>query len=206
MTEERWLQGANPLSLLTFIQNPGNRRKLRLLACAWVRADESLLGNGRLRDAIEEIERSADSLAGVAETASTLEVIREAAQAPALWRRHWALTALASLGRVREEAWELFGLHQCQEHWGELCRLLRELFGNPFRSTLILSSWLTWNDGTVGKLARVLDAERRFDELGVLADALEDAGCDDAEILSHLRGPGPHVRGCWALDLILGKS
>jgi hypothetical protein len=44
------------------------------------------------------------------------------------------------------------------------------------------------------------------DRLAVLADALEDAGCTDAAILGHLRGPGPHVRGCWALDLILGKS
>lgn len=42
--------------------------------------------------------------------------------------------------------------------------------------------------------------------LAVLSDALEEAGCDDAEILSHLRSPGPHVRGCWALDLVLGKE
>jgi hypothetical protein len=48
--------------------------------------------------------------------------------------------------------------------------------------------------------------ERAFDRLPVLADALEDAGCADADLLGHLRGPGPHVRGCWAVDLILGKS
>ena len=48
--------------------------------------------------------------------------------------------------------------------------------------------------------------ERAFERLPILADALEEAGCDDPDILSHLRGPGPHVRGCWALDLVLGKA
>jgi hypothetical protein len=58
----------------------------------------------------------------------------------------------------------------------------------------------------VPKLARSIYDTRDFDRLAVLADALEDAGCTDAELLGHLRGPGPHVRGCWALDKVLGKS
>jgi hypothetical protein len=48
----------------------------------------------------------------------------------------------------------------------------------------------------------LLDSTR----LGVLADALEEAGCDNPDILSHLRGPGPHTRGCWVVDLVLGKG
>jgi hypothetical protein len=55
-------------------------------------------------------------------------------------------------------------------------------------------------------LARTAYEERRFEDLPLLADALEEAGCTDEAILSHLRGPGPHVRGCWALDLVLGRS
>ncbi len=55
-------------------------------------------------------------------------------------------------------------------------------------------------------LARSIYDDRAFDRLPVLADALEDAGCTDAAILDHCRGPGPHVRGCWVVDLILGKS
>jgi hypothetical protein len=43
-------------------------------------------------------------------------------------------------------------------------------------------------------------------KLAVAADALEDAGCTDPELLGHLRGPGPQVRGCWAVDLVLGKE
>src|SRR5262245_54130387 len=83
------------------------------------------------------------------------------------------------------------------------CDLIRCIFGNPFRPVTRESEWLAREDGTVAALARAAYAERplpagRFDpaRLAVLADTLEDAGCDDAEILSHLRGPGPHVRGC----------
>jgi hypothetical protein len=89
----------------------------------------------------------------------------------------------------------------------ELCRLLREFFGDPFRpAPAIDPEWLAWDHGLAARLARAIYDEHRFDELPVLADALEEAGCADAALLSHLRGPGPHARGCWALDLILGKS
>ena len=84
--------------------------------------------------------------------------------------------------------------------------LIRDLFGNPFRLPTVNSSWLTWNSGTVCKLAELIYAERAFDRLPILADALEEAGCTDAAILEHCRGPGPHVRGCWVVDLVLGKS
>jgi hypothetical protein len=84
---------------------------------------------------------------------------------------------------------------------------LRDLFGNPFRlPPNIDRAWLAWSDGTVVKLTRSIYDERAFDRLPVLADALEDAGCDNADILSHCRGPGPHVRGCWVVDLLLGKQ
>jgi hypothetical protein len=84
--------------------------------------------------------------------------------------------------------------------------LARDVVGNPFRHVIVKRSWLKWGDGTILNLARSIYDERAFDRLAVLADALEDAGCDDAAILGHLRGPGPHVRGCWVLDWILGKT
>lgn len=63
-----------------------------------------------------------------------------------------------------------------------------------------------WRTTTALALARGIYDERAFDRLPILADALQDAGCDSDDILNHLRGPGPHVRGCWALDLALGKE
>ena len=65
---------------------------------------------------------------------------------------------------------------------------------------------LAWSDGTVMRMAQGIHEERAFDRLPILGDALLDAGCDDEELIGHCRSAGPHVRGCWALDLILGKS
>jgi hypothetical protein len=64
-------------------------------------------------------------------------------------------------------------------------------------------SWLTT---TVIALSQGIDNEQAFDRLPILADALQDAGCDNADILDHCRGPWPHVRGCWVVDLVLGKE
>ena len=84
---------------------------------------------------------------------------------------------------------------------------IRCLFGNPFRPVPALNpDWLSWNGGTVPRLATAIYDEPAFGRLPVLADALEDAGCTDADILEHCRGPGPHVRGCWVVDLLLGRE
>jgi hypothetical protein len=81
---------------------------------------------------------------------------------------------------------------------GEHIKLFRDIFGTGT------------HDGTMSLLVRGLAegiyADRAFDRLPILADALEEAGCTDAEVLAHCRGPGPHVRGCWVVDLILGKE
>jgi hypothetical protein len=83
------------------------------------------------------------------------------------------------------------------------CALVREILGNPFRPVAFDPTWRTPQAVAV---ARTAYDERRWEDLPLLADALEEAGCTDAAILSHCRGPGPHVRGCWVVDLILGKE
>jgi hypothetical protein len=74
------------------------------------------------------------------------------------------------------------------------------------RNLTLRPEWLAWNAGAVLRLAQAIYEEEAFDLLPFLADALEEAGCTDAAILSHLRGPGPHFRGCWVVDLVLGKE
>jgi hypothetical protein len=86
------------------------------------------------------------------------------------------------------------------------CEILRDFFGNPFHPVAVEPSWLTWNDGTVPRLAQAIYDERAFDRMPDLADALEAAGRTNADILGHCRGRGPHVRGCWVVDLLLGKE
>jgi hypothetical protein len=80
------------------------------------------------------------------------------------------------------------------------CGVVREVFGNPFRPVAIDPTWQTPD---VVALAGRIYHDRRFDRMPELADTLEDAGCTDADLLGHPRGPGPHARGCWALDLLL---
>src|SRR5262249_7898655 len=84
--------------------------------------------------------------------------------------------------------------------------LLHDLVGNPFRPVALDPVWLAANDSRVKRLAQGIYDTRDFSAMPILADALEDAGCADAALLGHLRGPGPHVHGCWALDAILGKE
>jgi hypothetical protein len=84
---------------------------------------------------------------------------------------------------------------------------LRDLFGPlPFKLVTLDPTWLAWNDGTAEKLARGIYEERAFDRLPILHDALLDAGCHNEDILSHCRSAGPHVRGCWVVDLLLGQT
>jgi hypothetical protein len=80
---------------------------------------------------------------------------------------------------------------------------LRDVFGNPFRPVTVNPTWQT---ATVVSLAQAIYDERAFDRMPILADALEDAGCTNADVLNHCRQPGEHVRGCWVVDLLLGKQ
>jgi hypothetical protein len=83
-------------------------------------------------------------------------------------------------------------------------RLLYEVFGNPFRPVAFDPAWRT-SDATA--LATGIYEDRAFDRMPILADALQDAGCTSDDLLNHLRDPhATHVRGCWALDLVLGKE
>jgi hypothetical protein len=81
--------------------------------------------------------------------------------------------------------------------------LLRCVVGNPFRSVSFDPAWRTT---TVLHLAQSIYDDRAFDQLPILADALEETECTSRDILTHCRGPGPHVRGCWVVDLFLGKQ
>jgi hypothetical protein len=80
---------------------------------------------------------------------------------------------------------------------------IREIFGNPFRPITLNPSWLT---STVLALANGIYEEKAFDRMPILADALQDTGCDNEDILNHCRGVEPHVRGCWAVDLLTDRK
>ena len=109
-----------------------------------------------------------------------------------------AITRVAgALQTARKNGW-------CPESGGlEVPELLRDIFGNPFRPVAFDA---VWRSATATSLAEAIYTERAFDRLPILADALEDAGCTSADVLEPCRSPGPHVRGCWVVDLVLGKE
>lgn len=82
--------------------------------------------------------------------------------------------------------------------------LLRDLF--PYQPVVLNPAWRKWNGGIVVRLARAIYEARRFEDLPVLADALEEAGCTNSAILSHCRKPGSHWRGCWVVDLVTSRE
>jgi hypothetical protein len=81
--------------------------------------------------------------------------------------------------------------------------LFRDIFGNPFHQLTFNPSWLT---STVLALANGIYQEKAFDRMPILADALQDAGCDNEDVLNHCRQPGEHVRGCWVIDSVTGRK
>jgi hypothetical protein len=88
-----------------------------------------------------------------------------------------------------------------------LADLVRDVFGPlPFRAVTVEPTWLGRNESSLAYLTRSIYEERAFERLPVLADALEEAGCASTDFLNHCRVPGEHVRGCWVVDLLLGKQ
>jgi hypothetical protein len=205
VTEAEWLAATDSKPMLAFLRGKASDRKLRLFACGCVRLVWAWLTDERSRKAIEFAERYSDwgeedQLLHFLE----LDRVWQAAGAagwvvrtPLRWAEEYSEWTATTAGTP-----DLEGSRRSSQ-----AALLRDLFGNPFRpAPAVEPAWLGWNDGTVPKLASSLYDARAFDRLRVLADALEDAGCADAELPGHLRGPGPHLRGCWAVDLLLGKD
>jgi len=130
---------------------------------------------------------------------------RESMVDPNLLSAHWnvAWTVAHSL---RESDQDEAKVEEYSRELLEQIRILYDIFGTTFRPVLIDTDWLAWNSGYVKRLAQGFYDSRDFSAMLILADVLEDAGCTEAALLDHLRGPGPHVRGCWALDLLLGKE
>jgi hypothetical protein len=211
MTEAEWLAEPHPTQQLWKLRGLLRSRQFRLFACAccrriWDKLDEPG------RRAVEVAERFADRRA----TARELAEARPPLGQMSVWSPpRCACGPTAQIIRCAQEAagfalsGEWFGL----ANWREVVvqarqaqnALLRDIAGNPFRRPALSPAWLHAQDGAAVKLAEAIYEERAFDRLPILADALEEAGCTDADILTHCRGGGEHVRGCWVVDLLRQK-
>ena len=206
MTEEEWLQSANLDLLFGCLELFHNDRKWLLLVAACCRHLASRDGYADAATRAARIERDAE---------------RAGAQ---------TLGGDSSLGDARDYAWQtcdgccqrvaydfirsspLLLPADAERAWREVFEreqrrqvsFARDIFGNPFRPVALDPSWLT---STVAALAEGIYADRAFDQTPILADALQDAGCDSADILTHCRDPhATHVRGCWVIDLLTNRN
>jgi hypothetical protein len=214
MNETEWLRCTDLERMLAHLGNGISERKCRLYAIACCHRLWGNIRSPRVRAAIEVIERWADGTATREEARDARETVtagdlafvhiavRGDARSAALWV---ASQANAFRGLLAE--WQLQSAEEARqaERQAQLA-LLRDIAGNPFRRPALSPLALAWGDRQIPKLAEAIYAERAFDRLPILADALEDAGCTEQAILTHLRGEGPHVRGCWVVDMVLGKS
>ena len=224
MTEAEWLTCADPVRMLGFLETGwGERfeiyysgRKFRLFACACCRLYWHLLTDPRGQRAVEVAELYADELITEEERRKAED---EANRQPSLESPASAGTmATASTwvaAHSSNDRWDMFGVARvclgCTLDLGQRPppaptvqpEHLRCIFGNPFRPVTVDPSWLT---STAISLARQMYESRDFSAMPILADALQDAGCDHNDVLAHCRGPGQHTRGCWVVDCLLGKT
>jgi hypothetical protein len=230
MTEAEWLSRNNPTPMRTLLPGWISERKVRLFACACCRRIGELLAN-EARQWVEVAERYADGAASrevLNNTAATanaavgdgtkfainsdaFSAAVEVVVGGTLNDLTSILVAFAVAGeRIKGEDTFLKFDDYYKEERAQHARLLYDSFRYPFGSAKAIRSALTadpsWLTSTVLALAEGIYQERAFDRMPILADALQDAGCDNEDILSHCRQPGEHVRGCWALDLVLGKA
>jgi hypothetical protein len=225
LIDQEWVACIKPEQFLQPLRFTAGDRKLRLFACAcchrvWDRF------NGDQRHIIILSERVAEGHLGRSELMTALySRIDYADRRWAYAERRWAIeggnplvgavVATTQFPAVEGaiEAAEAVASVVFRDRGGSLpardseksaqAELLREIVGNPFRPCHFSPRWRTAN--TVD-LARTIYEDRAFDRLPILADALMDAGCAEESILDHCRSPSLHVRGCWVVDLILGRS
>jgi hypothetical protein len=221
MTEAEWMICRDPGPMLELIQTAVSVRKLRLFAAACCRRVLEHAWTEWSRPAVGAAEQFADELVALDQLAHFRAAIAGGLELygdePIYDAPYYACEADI---RMWVEACAFYAANNSTrpftspgaDHQAERIRrdevvsqteLLRDIFGNPFQFPALNPRWQT---ADVVGLARAIYDDRTFDRLPILADALIDAGCDDENVLAHCRSDGPHVRGCWVVDLVLGKE
>jgi hypothetical protein len=215
MDDERWQACEDPRKLLEWLRGRAGDRKLRLFVCAFWRSWWNQTADGgeaeepdadliQLLDQADQRAERGLRMNGVTLAYRWHPLAAKSAVDAANWTVRETSGFKTRLDPRRYDPWNRVDAAERQ-----VC-LLKDLFGNPFTPLVVNDRWRT---AGVTSLARRCYADRQLpagmlnpELLAVLADSLEDAGCDDPELLGHLRGPGPHWRGCWVVDLLLTKG
>ncbi len=213
MTEEDWNKSNDVEKLVAFLRRRFGPRKLRLFGCACCRSVWDYFDDETVRRGVECAERCADGDVPADELKAVTAAVKVVVEATPMkmylyqavadlleWKANHT-TTLDVARRVGITAHQATGTLETR---GAQPGFLHDLFGPlPFRPVPFDSAWGT---STVIALAHGIYAERAFDRMPILADALQDAGCDNDDILNHCRTPGVHVHGCWVVDLVFSKE
>ena len=214
MTEAEWLAASDPMPMLDFIEATTSERRARLIACACCRSVGHFLTDNRSRDVIQAAELyvdgriTSDEFSLAALGAGEVFPRDFAAEARAARFAAAAASYMGSpnpLRAVKNTAIEAACAYadKWKDEQARQVDYIRDIFGNPSRPITFSAEWRT---STAVALASQMYEAREFSAMPILADALQGAGCDNVDVLDHCRGPGPHVRGCWVIDLVLGNS
>jgi hypothetical protein len=229
MTEDKWQRCPDAKPMLKFLEGRAKRRKLRLFACAMCRLSVHLLVGLDGERLLREAEEAADQGGNEVGIPLSNEELKEYAARHSINARgpeaqrgeveasHLLQRCRGDVAPVNQSEWLAAWHNAMFAQYPFLCTdpdseaggpadqvaALLDIFGNPFRHSAFSPGWQT--DAVVG-LARSMYDSRDFGVMPILADALEDAGCDSADMLAHCRSPGRHVRGCWLVDLVLANE
>jgi hypothetical protein len=225
MTEAEWLTATYTEPMLEFLRGKASDRKLRLFGVACCRSmfatvtinpwdEHAVMTAERYADGVAELIELAEAVAATTSDWTAAFACAEAASVEggfaaaqhasdnAAWEVGSQVASRSDADDVFDDEHPIRMAAQSAERATQ-SRLLRDVFGNPFRPVVFDPAW---RSEPVSALAAGIYTDQAFDRLPILADALEEAGCDHADILNHCRGPGPHVKGCWVVDLVLGKG
>jgi hypothetical protein len=214
MSQFKWRVCKHPDKMVDWLTQQRDSRKMRLFAAACCRRIWHLATDERSRRAIEATERFADDLISLEELERFHRDATDAEFTPAIsgseplpFVRLAFRDVAVSAAHAYAGSLDLPGGRCWQNAFYDELRsqsfLLRDIYREGALTSPPHASWL-YAPASV-KLAEAIYQDRAFDRLPILADSLEEAGCTDADVLSHCRGDGPHVRGCWVVDLILRK-
>ncbi len=216
MTERQWDECQNPEAMLAQLRGGASDRKLRLFACACCAGLLHLARGPDVGRLLAVALAFADEQAAEGDLLAAVERARlyPMMDAPIMAELTRAVPldlgmfAFYPSGMIREPEIEDPGADQggTSEEQRRQAALVQCVFGNPLRTVSFDPTIRRWNGGAAVALAKEMYAARDFGRAPLLADMLEDAGATDAHLLEHLRGPGPHARGCFAIDLVLGRE
>ena len=212
MTEEEWAEQTMPDRRLRYLeeQDRCDRRKARLFGVACCRRIWHLLMDERLRQSVEMAEKYADGFVSRRDMDLYLNAARFAMRGGSNLAHPAETVACAvAVKKVRPGyiaelsrhaiVWDGDGQY-LEEEQAQL-ELVLDIFGNPFRP---ISFDVSWRTSTAVAIAQGMYESRDFSAMPILADALQDAGCENDDVLNHAAG-GPHVRRCWVIDLCSGR-